>query len=97
MKETIVARGIVVIYFSWFGKPLQRHQRVVLDENSKAIADIKGYNFAGCYERAYHAGPVLFVPDDTLLAAEASCLGIHSSHHLYGGVVPHLFVKTKAI
>jgi hypothetical protein len=95
---TAMARGVVVVYFSWFGKPLQRHHRVVLDAGSKAIADIKGYDFGGCYERAYHhAGRVFFVPDDTLLTAEASCVGIHSPQHLYGGVVPHLFVKTKAI
>jgi Protein of unknown function (DUF3182) len=93
-----MARGVVVIYFSWFGKPLQRHHKVVLDAGSKAIANIKGYDFGGCYERAYdRAGPVFFVPDDTLLTAEASCLGIHSPQHLFGGVVPHLFVKTKAI
>jgi len=93
-----MARGVVVIYFSWFGKPLQRHHKVVLDAGSKAIAGIKGYEFGGCCERAHdRAGPVFFVPDDTLLTAEASCLGIHSPQHLYGGVVPHLFVKTKAI
>src|SRR5262249_50679836 len=38
-----------------------------------------------------------FVPDDTLLLEEASCLGIHSPNDLYGGVVPCPFVKTKAI
>jgi Protein of unknown function (DUF3182) len=95
---TAMARGVVVVYFSWFGKPLQRHHKVVLDAGSKAIANIKGFDFGGCYDRAHdYAGPVLFVPDDTLLTAEASCLGIHSPQHLYGGVVPHLFVKTKAI
>src|SRR4029450_4861207 len=95
---TAMTRGVVVVYFSWFGKPLQRHHKVVLDAGSKAIAKITGYDFGGCYERAHeYACPVLFVPDDTLLTAEASCLGIHSPQHLYGGVVPHLFVKTKAI
>jgi Protein of unknown function (DUF3182) len=95
---TAMARGVVVIYFSWFGKPLQRHHKVVLDGGSETIANIKGFDFGGCYDRAHdHAGPVFFVPDDTLLTAEASCLGIHSPQHLYGGVVPHLFVKTKAI
>ena len=64
-----VARGVVVVYFSWFGKPLQRHHKVVLDAGSKAIADIKGYDFGGCSERAYgRAGPIFFVPDDTLPA-----------------------------
>ena len=44
-----------------------------------------------------YSGPLFFVPDDTLLLDEAACLGIRSPNDLYGGVVPHLFVKTKAI
>src|SRR5262245_35861947 len=93
-----MARGVVVIYFSWFGKPLQRHHKVVLDAGSKAIANIKGFDFGGRYQGAYdHAGPLFFVPDDTLLTAEASYLGIHSPHHFYGGAAPPPFVNTKAI
>ena len=46
--------------------------------------------------RAY-AGAVFFVPDDTLLAAEARMLGIADASGLFGGIVPHAFVKTKAI
>jgi hypothetical protein len=91
-------RGVVVVYFSRFGKPLQAHHKVVLDLGAKAIAKIKGYEFGGHYDPAYHySGPLFFVPDDTLLLDEASSLGIRSSNDLYGGVVPHLFVKTKAI
>jgi hypothetical protein len=90
--------GVVVVYFSRFGKPLQAHHKVVLDLGAKAIAKIKGYEFGGHYDPAYHySGPLFFVPDDTLLLDEASSLGIRSSNDLYGGVVPHLFVKTKAI
>jgi Protein of unknown function (DUF3182) len=93
-----MARGLVAVYFSRFGKPLQWHHKVVLDLGAKAIAKIKGYEFGGHYNPAYHhSGPLFFVPDDTLLLNEASCLGIRSSDDLYGGVVPHLFVKTKAI
>src|SRR5262249_569821 len=44
-----------------------------------------------------YSGPLFFVPDDTLLLNEASRLGIRSPNDLYGGVVPYLFVKTKAI
>src|SRR5262249_1094672 len=44
-----------------------------------------------------YSGPLFFVPDDTLLLDEAACLGTRSPSDLYGGVVPHLFVKTKAI
>jgi hypothetical protein len=70
----------------------------VLDLGAKAIAKLKGYEFGGHYDAACdYSGPLFFVPDDTLLLDEASRLGIHSSNDLYGGVVPHLFVKTKAI
>jgi hypothetical protein len=92
-----VARGVVVVYFSRFGKPLQTHHKIVLDLGAKAIAELKGYHFGGHYDTAYdYSGPLFFVPDDTLLLDEASCLGIRSND-LYGGVVPYLFVKTKAI
>jgi Protein of unknown function (DUF3182) len=97
-RLTIMAHGIVVLYFSRFGKPLQTHHKVVLDLGAKAIAKLKDYDFGGHYDAAYgYSGPLYFVPDDTLLLDEAACLGIRSPNDLYGGVVPHLFVKTKAI
>jgi hypothetical protein len=93
-----MATGVVVVYFSRFGKPLQTHHKVVLDLGAKAIAKLKGYEFGGHYDAACdYSGPLFFVPDDTLLLDEAACLGIRSPTDLYGGVVPHLFVKTKAI
>ena len=93
-----MATGAVVDYFSRFGKPMQGHHKVVLDAGAKAIAKIEGYDFAGHYESGCdYSGPLFFVPGDTLLVDEASCLGIRSPNDLYGGVVPHLFAKTKAI
>ena len=88
----------VVLYFSRFGKPRQTHHKVVLDLDAKAIARIEDYKFGGPHDPEHnHFGPLFFVPDDTLLLDEAACLGIRSPSDLYGGVVPHLFVKTKAI
>jgi hypothetical protein len=93
-----MAIGVVVVYFSRFGQPLQQHHKVVLDLGAKAIAKIKGYEFGGHYDSAYdYSGPLFFVPDDTLLPDEALCLGIRSPSDLYGGVVPYPFAKTKAI
>jgi Protein of unknown function (DUF3182) len=93
-----MASGNVLIYFSQFGKPLQTHHKIVLDLAAKAIAKIKGYDFGGHYDPARdYPGPLYFVPDDTVLLNEASCLGIRSPNDLYGGVVPHLFAKTKAV
>jgi len=93
-----MANGIVVLYFSRFGKPLQTHHKAVLDSDAKAIARIKDCKFGGPYDPEHnYSGPLFFVPDDTLLLDEAACLGIRSPNDLYGGVVPYLFVKTKAI
>ena len=95
---TTMASGNVLIYFSRFGKPLQTHHKIVLDLAAKAIAKIKGYDFGGHYDPTRdYPGPLYFVPDDTVLLNEASCLGIRSPNDLYGGVVPYLFAKTKAI
>jgi Protein of unknown function (DUF3182) len=74
------------------------HQKVVLDADAKVIARVLGYDFGGRHQTAKdYAAPVFFVPDDTLLVDEASSLGIHRPNDFYGGVVPHPFVKTKAI
>ena len=52
--------------------------KVVLDRGQQDRQH-HGLRLCGCYDRVHdYAGPVLFVPDDTLLTAEASCLGIHS-------------------
>jgi hypothetical protein len=62
------------------------------------IADVKGYEFGGPWDPArVYPGHVFFVPPDTLLVEEAARLGITSADDLFGGVVPHCFVKTKAI
>jgi uncharacterized protein DUF3182 len=91
-------KGVVVLYFSRFDKPLQWHHKVVLGAVAKAVAKVKGDDFGGQYDaRCDYSGPRFFVPADTLLEDEASDLGIRCSNDLYGGVVPYLFMKTKAI
>jgi hypothetical protein len=70
----------------------------MLEADAEVIAKLKGYDFAGSYEAGNRPpAPVFFVPDDTLLGEEANSLGIRSAVDLFGGVVPHPFVKTKAI
>jgi Protein of unknown function (DUF3182) len=95
---TITMAGVVVIYFSRLGTPVLTHEKVTLEAIAKAIAQLKHYEFGGCREAAYRdSSDVYFVPDDTLMLDEAACLGICSPNDLFGGVVPHPFVKTKAI
>src|SRR3954468_21917736 len=93
-----MTKGVVVIYFSRLGGRLDTHQKVVLEADARVIARVLGYDFGVHHETANDdPAPVFFVPDDTLLVDEASSLGIHRPNDFYGGVVPHPFVKTKAI
>ena len=90
--------GVVVVYFSRLGGSTYTHERVTLSVVAEAIAQIKGAKFAGLYDNAKrYSGNVFFVPDDTLVLDEASCLGIRFPTDLFGAVVPYPFVKTKAI
>jgi len=90
--------GVVVVYFSKFGARLYAHEKATLFDVAAMIARLKGCEMAGSYDAAYnHADKIFFVPDDTLVLDEASSLDIRSADDLFGGVVPHPVVKTKAI
>ena len=66
---------------------------------AQRIAALKGLDFRGEYVAGEsYARPLYFVPNDTLSdTREAQSLGITGPHDLFGGVVPHPFVLTKAI
>jgi len=90
--------GVVVIYLSQLGAPMYAHERIILAAVANTIARVKHYEFAGYYDNAHnYSGNVFFVPDDTLMLDEALYLGIRSPNDLFGGVVPHPFVKTESI
>jgi Protein of unknown function (DUF3182) len=93
----MAASGIVLVYFARLGGRLWPHQKILLQADAEAIARLKRYKFGGHHETGRnYSGSMFFVPDDTLLLEESSCLGI-GPNDLYGGVVPYPFVKTKAI
>ncbi len=75
------------------------HESATHGEVAKRLAAIKGYDFAGVFDatRSY-AGPLYFVPSDTLVTLDAAHrLGIHGEQDLFGGVVPFSFMATKTI
>src|SRR3954471_19064551 len=93
-----MARGMVVIYFSRSGAPQRAHQRALLATDARAIASYLKYEFVEDHGgNIRHDGHVYYVPDDTILVEEAQCLGIQQESDLFGGAVPHIFVKTKSI
>lgn len=93
------APGVVVIYSPNEGHFGARHEKATRAEIAKRLAAIKGFEFAGVYDpSACYAGPLYFVPSDTLVVAQAAHeLDIRSEQDLFGGVVPTRHVATKAI
>jgi hypothetical protein len=90
--------GVVVVYFSELGAQLCAHDKATLFDVAEMIARLKDCEMAGSYDATYnYAGKIFFVPDDTLVAGEASSLNICAPDDLFGGVVPYPIVKTKAI
>jgi hypothetical protein len=66
---------------------------------AQRLSKLKGFAFGGEYDAlGNYGGPVYFVPGETLIGvAHAASLGVRNEDHLFGGVVPHAFVATKAI
>ena len=92
-------RGTVVTYAVPGHGFAHSHERATRDSIARRLAALKGFDFAGEYDPASpHPGPVYLVPGDTLVGLDAAAaLGVRSEHHLFGGVVPHAVVATKAI
>jgi hypothetical protein len=90
---------VVVEYSPQSGGFANAHERIARAGVAKRLAALMGFAYAGEYDPAAHyPGRVYFVPSDTLVGVgQAARLGITGEHDLFGGVVPHSFVATKAI
>lgn len=98
VKDARKAEGAVVVYSPTSARFDSRHERITRIEIAKRLAVIKGFSFAGEYDASNrYPGRLYFVPGDTIGKETAIMLGVRSEHDLYGGVVPHPFVATKAI
>ncbi|PAU60925.1 DUF3182 family protein [Pseudomonas indica] len=91
------ARGSVVLYPNRRSEP--QHERVVHAALAQRLAALLGMDFRGDFDpTARPPEPVYFVPSDSIVGLdEARRLGIVSEQDLFGGVVPHSFMATKAI
>ena len=92
-------RGVVVTYALADSFDPDSHEARTRAGIATKLAKLKGFEFAGEYDRsARYGGPVYFVPSDVLSSTEAAqALGIHGEDDLFGGVVPHGFAATKVI
>jgi uncharacterized protein DUF3182 len=77
---------------------LRGHEACTLVQVARGLADLLGYEFAGRHDRRRRYPGRLFVFTlDPLLVPDAHALGVTSAADLFGAVVPHEFVATKAI
>jgi hypothetical protein len=92
------AKGVVIACSAPGGEPIYAHEREAMVAVARAIAAVKEFAFQENFsESSDSGGSSYFVPDDSLLAADADQLGIKGPHDLFGGVVPWRFATTKAI
>lgn len=93
------AGGVVVVYQEGSTELSALHERVTRTEIAKRLATLMSCEFGGNHDPARpYGGPVYFVLNKTLVGLEtAGDLGIRGEQDLFGGVVPHAFVATKAI
>lgn len=93
------AGGVVVVYQEGRTDLSSLHESVARREIAKRLATVMSFAFAGNHDPARpYGGPVYFVPNRTLVGLEtARDLGIRGEQDLFGGVVPHAFMATKAI
>jgi len=98
-EETRAAQGSVVVHSSNESGATSSHEAITRTGIAMRLAALKGFAFSGDYHPScLYPGPVYFVPSETLVGAEvARELGIRGEHDLFGGIVPHAFVATKAI
>ncbi|MBL6457410.1 DUF3182 family protein [Belnapia sp. T6] len=99
MGDFQVQRGIVAVYSDPGRGFAHSHERATREGIARQLAVLKGFEFVGEYDPGTrYPGPVYLVPSDTLVGLEvALALGVRDEHDLFGGVVSHAFVATKAI
>lgn len=91
-------RGVVVTYAPDPHDHASEHERVTHSAFARQLAVLRGYEAGGSFEPGRHgAAHVYFLPSSTLTGQQALALGIRGVNDLFGGVVPHPFVATKAI
>lgn len=90
-------RGEVYVLSARAREP--EHEQAVHEELARRIAGLLGVRYGGRFDAARTpTEPAYLVPSDTIVGLErARQLRLASEADLFGGIVPHPFVATKAI
>lgn len=74
-----------------------RHEQVCHEAMARQLASLLSMRFGGVHGTQADPAPAYFLPAEVLTVEQAAAAGIASERDLFGGVVPHAFVATKAI
>ncbi len=87
--------GTVMAYTEGMRGFSSQHEQLTRMEIVRRLAQLKRYRPGD--ELSRPVGRVYLVPSDTLVSGHAAALGVSGCDDLFGGVVPHAFIATKAI
>ncbi|MES0000069.1 DUF3182 family protein [Mesorhizobium sp. M0051] len=91
-------KGIVIACSAPGSEALFAHERHAINAVARQIALLKGFAFEGDLSAFKLDGEYLYyVPDDSLLLADASRMGIAGPKDFFGGVLPSRLAMTKVI
>lgn len=90
--------GHVMAYTKGLRGYANEHEQMTRMEVVRRLAALKGFGVTEEFAQEPVFGPTYLVPSDTLVGIDlANALGVKGRDDLFGGVVPHGFVATKAI
>lgn len=93
--DTFTSSGKSAVVLLTTGEPASAHEQHVHKHLGNKIAALLGIEFAGRHDAGQVIRPELYViPDTTLIAPQPT---ISTDNDLFGGVVAHPFMATKAI
>ncbi len=75
------------------------HEKYIHRNLGQQLASLLNMTYAGDHTPQHqHQRPIYFIPSSTIVGLpQAQALNIHQETDLFGGVVPHAFIGTKAI
>ncbi len=98
LSATLIQPGGVVAWGVSKRSYAAAHEFATREGFARRLAAIKHSQYGGEHvEGREYPMPTYFVPSDTIGSAQAQAVGIEGIHDLFGGVVPHPFIATKAI
>lgn len=95
--ETAVHAEVVMPFTLGLSGHASEHEHQTRGQIARRVAQLKGCDYSEERPPSLWTRRTYLVPSETLVEAAARGLGLQGEDDLFGGVVPHAFLATKAI